>query len=29
MLVEIERFIKWVRRRSLGTRTWKAYGSDW
>lgn len=28
MLVEIERFVNWVRRRSPGARTWKDYGYD-
>jgi site-specific recombinase XerD len=28
MLVEIEQFVNWVRRRSAGTRTWKDYASD-
>ena len=28
MLVEIERFVNWVRRRSPGTRTWKDCGCD-
>lgn len=28
MLAEIERFVKWVRRRSNGTLTWKNYSSD-
>ena len=28
MLVEIEHFVNWVRRRSPGTRTWKDYTCD-
>src|SRR5258706_104108 len=28
MLVEIERFVNWVRRRNPGARTWRDYGYD-